>query len=78
MQTVDLVDLKEKNEFCKNCGTKLTFDEIAFHKKLFSRNAKDFFCLKCCGEYFDISTEILQKKLLQFKQSGCTLFLKNN
>lgn len=59
---------------CKKCGAALTNDEIGLHKKLFNRGATEFFCIKCCGEYFSVSTALLEEKIEQFKKSGCTLF----
>lgn len=59
---------------CKKCGRLLDRDEIGLHKKLFNRAAESFFCIDCCGEYFGVSRELLEKKIRQFREMGCTLF----
>lgn len=63
-----------EDRFCKNCGRKLTGDEIGLHKKLFNRAADSFFCIDCCAEYFQVGVGTLEKKIQLFKDMGCTLF----
>lgn len=63
-----------KTEYCKKCGRHLTHNEIGLHKKLFNRGADSFYCIDCCAEYFEVSKELLEKKIVQFKEMGCTLF----
>lgn len=64
-----------KTNFCKKCGKELTHNEIGLHKKLVNRGSKEFLCIECLGEYFDISVESLREKIKVFKEHGCTLFL---
>lgn len=59
---------------CKKCGKELTQDEIGLHKKLFHRGADSFLCIRCCSAYFGVGVELLEKKIRQFKEMGCTLF----
>lgn len=61
-------------ERCKRCGKPLSRDEIGLHKKLFNRAAASFFCISCSAEYFGVNTGILEEKIRQFKEMGCTLF----
>lgn len=63
-----------KPENCKKCGRLLTQDEIALHKKLYNRAAASFFCISCSAEYLNITVELLEQKICQFKEMGCTLF----
>ena len=63
-----------KIEYCKKCGRHLTHNEIGLHKKLFNRGADSFYCIDCCAEYFEVSKELVEKKIVQFKEMGCTLF----
>lgn len=63
-----------KEEYCRKCERALTGDEIALHKKLFNRAADSFFCMNCSAEYFEVTTELLEEKVRQFKEMGCTLF----
>lgn len=64
----------DKTEQCRKCGRTLTRDEIGLYRKLFNRAADSFFCISCISEYLDISTELLEQKIQQFKEMGCTLF----
>ncbi|MEO2615265.1 hypothetical protein [Blautia wexlerae] len=59
---------------CIECGKQLTKDEIAINKKLISKNTKEFLCLDCLSRYLDTDREILEDKIVQFKEEGCTLF----
>lgn len=62
------------DEKCKQCGRILTKDEIGLHKKLINRGADSFFCMDCLAEYLQVNRELLEKKIVQFKEMGCTLF----
>lgn len=59
---------------CIKCGRELCGNDIGLTKKLINRGATDFFCIDCLAEKFDCSRELLEKKIKQFKSSGCTLF----
>ena len=60
---------------CYVCGKQpLTKDEIGLVKKLIGKNAKQFYCLSCLAEYFEVTEEELVAKIEQFKDEGCTLF----
>lgn len=61
-------------EHCIKCGKILSQDEIGLHKKLFNRAADSFFCIFCSAAYFGVSTALLEKKIRQFREMGCTLF----
>ncbi|MCM1188338.1 MAG: hypothetical protein NC541_03465 [bacterium] len=63
---------------CKKCGRRLTPDEVGLHKKLFNRAADSFYCIDCCAAYFDVTVGLLEKKIRQFKDMGCTLFEQND
>lgn len=65
-----------KEECCKKCGRKLSRDEIGLHKKLFNRAAESFYCISCSAEYFGVTAALLEEKIIQFKEMGCTLFEK--
>ncbi|WP_243240258.1 hypothetical protein [[Clostridium] hylemonae] len=43
-------------------------------KKLIGKKAKQFYCLPCLAEYFEVTEEELMAKIEQFKDEGCTLF----
>lgn len=59
---------------CIICGRTLSRDEIGMTKKMINRGAERYFCLACLARKFDVSEEILQDKIRQFREMGCTLF----
>ncbi len=59
---------------CMQCRRRLTADEAALHKKLFNRAADRFFCIDCSAAYLGVTRELLEEKIRQFKNMGCTLF----
>lgn len=59
---------------CIKCKKELTRDEIGLHKRLMNRGDTEFMCKQCLAEYFSVSTELLDKKIEQFRDMGCTLF----
>lgn len=62
---------------CIKCGKELVPDEVALHKKLVNRGAEEHMCIQCCADYFEVTVELLEEKIVQFKNSGCTLFESN-
>jgi len=62
-------------EKCRVCEKKpLSKNEIGLNKKLVHRELKEFFCIACLADYFEISVDDLMEKIEEFKQQGCTLF----
>ncbi len=59
---------------CKKCGKELSGNDIGLTKKLINRGSTEFLCINCIAEKFDCSKELLEEKITQFKESGCTLF----
>lgn len=59
---------------CRNCQSVLSPDEIALHRKLHNRAADSFLCIACNAQYFGVATQLLEEKIRQFKEMGCTLF----
>lgn len=66
--------VNDRGEKCRNCGRPLSRDEIGLHKKLYNRAADSFLCISCNAEYFGVSTQLLEEKIREFKEMGCTLF----
>lgn len=64
----------DKQQRCRKCGSLLTRDEVGLHRKLFNRAADTFLCISCSAEYFGVTTRLLEEKIRQFKEMGCTLF----
>lgn len=61
-------------DVCLKCKKNLSSDEIGLHKKLINRGASEFMCIDCLAQYFNVSREMLEEKISQFKNMGCTLF----
>lgn len=60
---------------CYVCGkSPLSKDEIGLAKKLIDKKTKQFYCLSCLADYFEVTEEELLAKVEQFKEEGCTLF----
>ncbi|MBR2488863.1 MAG: hypothetical protein IKB45_00165 [Clostridia bacterium] len=62
---------------CKKCGAVLSFNEVGLYKKLIDMEPKEFLCKSCLAEYFNCSTDLLDKKIGHFIYLGCTLFENN-
>lgn len=67
-------EIQDRNMKCLQCGKELTKDEIGLYRKLFGRGAKEFKCINCVSKYLDVPKEVLEKKICEFKQYGCSLF----
>ena len=60
---------------CITCGRPLEKDEVALTKKLINRGATQYLCFDCLANKFEVTREDLEKKIEEFRQMGCTLFL---
>lgn len=67
-------DMSEENQRCGRCGVKVTADEIGATKKFVNRGSQVYFCLDCLAESFEVTRQDLEKKIVYFKNMGCTLF----
>ena len=43
-------------------------------RKMVNRGAREFYCLSCLADHFQVTEEILRHKIAEFKSMGCTLF----
>lgn len=62
-------------QLCNTCKTKVSKEDVALCKKLLGKKTRQFFCRKHLAELLDTDVESLTKKVEQFKEEGCTLFL---
>ena len=60
---------------CITCGRPLEKDEVALTRKLINRGATQYLCIDCLANKFEVTREDLEKKIEEFRQMGCTLFL---
>ena len=60
---------------CITCGRSLEKDEVALTKKLINRGATQYLCIDCLAKKFEVTREDLERKIEEFRQMGCTLFL---
>lgn len=60
---------------CMRCGKELTYNEIGAHKKFLNRADTRFLCRECLAEKLDVPAEEIDRKIEQFRQQGCTLFV---
>lgn len=60
---------------CIKCGCQISSDDIGLTKKLINRGATEFMCKSCLAEKFSCTTELLDKKIEQFRKQGCSLFV---
>ena len=59
---------------CKICGRTLVKDEIGLTKKLINRGAKEFLCLSCIAEKFEMTEEECRTLIAHFRETGCHFF----
>lgn len=65
--------MSSENE-CIKCGKFLVRDEKAIYRRLVHRNARQYLCKQCLAEHFKCSREIIEERIVYFKEMGCTLF----
>ena len=63
------------HERCTRCGRPLVPDEKALTKKMINRGAESFLCLSCLADHFEVPEEALLRKIKEFREMGCTLFI---
>ena len=56
------------------CQRELTSDEIGLHKKMINRGSTEFMCITCLAAFYHCEESLLEKKIEQFREQGCTLF----
>jgi biotin operon repressor len=59
---------------CRECRKELDKDEKAIYYRLVNRDAKDFLCIPCLSNKFKCKIEDINKRIVELKNMGCTLF----
>ncbi len=59
---------------CKECGRELTANDMGLYMKLINRGAREFMCIDCLANFLQCDVVLLEKKIVHFKNMGCTLF----
>lgn len=60
---------------CMQCGRHLSYNEIGAYKKFVNRGSREFLCIPCLAKRLDVTAEDIYRKIEEFKQQGCTLFV---
>lgn len=60
---------------CCQCGRPIGRDDIGLTKKLINRGATRYLCIDCLARKFEVTREDLERKIVEFREMGCTLFL---
>lgn len=60
---------------CMKCGKPLTRIDIGAYKKFINRGSTRFLCKQCLADHLGVSVELIDRKIEEFRQQGCTLFL---
>lgn len=68
---------KEQGCHCSKCNKTITLDEMAITKKMINRSTTVYYCTRCLADAFEVSEEDIRKKIVYFKEMGCTLFVHN-
>lgn len=61
-------------EQCSKCGKILTTNEYGLYKRLVGMTREDYLCKKCLALHYKCSEDVLDKKIEQYKKTGCVLF----
>jgi len=59
---------------CSRCSAPLSRNEIGLTRKLINRGATSFYCLSCLADHFQVPVQVLEEKIREFREMGCTLF----
>lgn len=60
---------------CQRCAKTLSTNEIGISMRFLGRDGKNLFCRECLAKELKISVELVDKKIEQFRQMGCPLFV---
>lgn len=61
---------------CVKCGGPLGADGEGATRKFVNRGAEEFYCLDCLAAGLKVSRALLEEKIADLRERGCTLFPK--
>lgn len=59
---------------CKRCNKLLTTNDIGLYKRLISMVNDEYLCKECLAKHFNCEISVLDAKIKQYVDMGCTLF----
>ena len=59
---------------CKQCGTRLSNNEIALNIKIFGKQVGVIKCYDCLADLLDCNSGKLRNMALYYKNTGCSVF----
>lgn len=68
--------INSSQNICIKCGALLENDDIGATKKLINRGATEFMCVPCLALHFNVSEELIRKKIDEYRAYGCSLFIR--
>ena len=61
--------------YCHNCEKELHTNEIAISMRLLGKDGRRLLCRDCIAAEFKVSSDVIDRKIQQFKSLGCPLFV---
>ena len=59
---------------CQQCSAPLSGDEIGLSLRLLGRDGDRLLCKSCLAKAFRVDTDVMDRKIQQYKEQGCPLF----
>jgi len=63
---------------CKECGIKLTSDDIGAYRKFWNRDSGEISCIPCLCAKLRCTEKYLRERVQFLKDNGCSLFPDRN
>ena len=60
---------------CEYCAQKLSTNEIGISLRLLGKDGHKLLCRSCLAKEFHVDVEIIDKKIQQYRELGCPLFV---
>ena len=60
---------------CIRCDAPFFRDDIGANRKFLGRAVLEFMCRECLSRELRVPRQLIDQKIQQFKEEGCTLFM---